>query len=113
MRTVFLSCHFGDADRDLMRQVEGLLESHGLRVITGEEPGGGPLTPAVMKRIAESDALVALMTKRNNPPDYGGTHPWVVDDLKYAMAITKRGDRVCRPRSGGRRGIQGTRADRI
>lgn len=90
MRTVFLSCHFGDSDRQLMRQAESLLESHGLRVVTGEELGGGPLTPEIMKRIDQSDALVALMTKRSNPPDVGGTHPWVVDEFKHAMGQKKR-----------------------
>ncbi len=86
MRTAFLSCHFGDSDRELVRQVETLLESHGLRVITGEELGGGSLTPEVMGRIEKSDALVALMTKRSVPPDYGGTHPWVVDEFKHAKS---------------------------
>jgi len=97
MRTVFLSCHFGDSDRGLMRQIEGLLESHGLRVVTGEELGGGALTPEIMKRIEQSDALVALMTKRSNPPDYGGTHPWVVDEFKYAMGLQKRAIALVEP----------------
>jgi hypothetical protein len=86
MRTAFLSCHFGDPDRELVRQVETLLESHGLRVVIGEELGGGSLTPEVMGRIEKSDALVALMTKRSVPPDYGGTHPWVVDEFKHAKS---------------------------
>ena len=86
MRTAFLSCHFGDSDRELVRRVETLLESHGLRVVTGEELGGGSLTPEVMGRIEKSDALVALMTKRSAPPDYGGTHPWVVDEFKHAKS---------------------------
>jgi hypothetical protein len=89
MRTVFLSCHFGDSDRELVRQAEGLLESHGLRVITGEELGGGVLTAEVMDRIERSEALVALMTKRTEPPDYGGTHPWVVEEFKHAKARKK------------------------
>jgi hypothetical protein len=47
MRTVFLSCHFGEADRELVHRAEGLLESHNLRVVTGEELGGGELTAEV------------------------------------------------------------------
>src|SRR5713101_9048875 len=89
MKTIFLSWHFGDSDRELVRQVDGLLGSHGLRTITGEELGGGALTPEVMDLIAKSDALVALMTKRNEPPHYGGTHPWVVDEFKHAKFLNK------------------------
>ena len=63
-----------------------MLESHGLRVVSGEELGGGSLIPEVMGRIEKSDALVALMTKRSAPPDYGGTHPWVVDEFKHAKS---------------------------
>jgi hypothetical protein len=90
MRTVFLSWHFGDSDRELMRQTEGLLDSHALRVVTGEDLGGGPLTTEIMKRIEQSDSLVALMTKRNDPSAYGGTHPWVVEEFKHAMGHQKR-----------------------
>jgi hypothetical protein len=91
MRTVFLSCHFGESDRALVRQVEGLLESHNLRIVTGEELGGGALTPEVMARIEKkSDALVALMTRRNQPDNYCGTHPWVVDEFKHAKGHGKR-----------------------
>jgi hypothetical protein len=89
MRTLFLSCHFGDSDRELVRQVEGLLESQGLRIRTGEELGGAALTPEIMARIAKCDGLVALMTKRVEPPDYGGTHPWVVDEFKHAKSLNK------------------------
>jgi hypothetical protein len=89
MRTVFLSCHFGEVDRELVRRVEGLLESHNLRVATGEELGGGELTAEVMDRIKNCDALVALMTKREEPPNSGGTHPWVVDEFKHAKNLHK------------------------
>jgi hypothetical protein len=89
MKTIFLSCHFGDSDRELVRQVEGLLESQGLRIRTGEALGGAALTPEIMARIAKSDGLVALMTKRAEPPDYGGTHPWVADEFKHAKFLKK------------------------
>jgi hypothetical protein len=89
MRTVFLSCHFGEADRELVRRAEGLLESHNLRVVTGEELGGGELTAEVMDRIRNCDALVALMTKREEPPRSGGTHPWVVDEFKHAKNLRR------------------------
>ncbi|MEY2497713.1 MAG: hypothetical protein QOD12_1269 [Verrucomicrobiota bacterium] len=87
MRIVFLSFHFDEVDENLARQVEGLITSHGLRMQTGEVLGGGALTPEVMGRIEKSDALIALMTKRAGPPDYGGTHPWVVEEFKYAKSL--------------------------
>jgi hypothetical protein len=89
MRTVFLSFHFDEADEALARQVEGLITSHDLRMQTGEVLGGGVLTNEVMNRITKSDALIALMTKRATPPDYGGTHPWVVEEFKYAKGLAK------------------------
>jgi hypothetical protein len=88
--TLFLSFHFGDSDRELVRQVEGFMGSQSIRVITGEELGGGALTPAIMERIAKSDGLVAVMTKRMEPGDNGGTHPWVVDEFKHAKSLNKR-----------------------
>jgi hypothetical protein len=94
---VFLSWHFGESDRELMRQIEGLLASHGLRVVTGEDLGGGELTPEIMKRIEQSDCLVALMTKRSNSADYGGTHPWVVDEFKHAKGLHKRAIALVEP----------------
>jgi hypothetical protein len=69
--------------------VDTLLESHGLRVISGEVLGGGWLTDEIKARIQKSDALVALMTRRSVPPDYGGTHPWVVDEFKHAKHLQK------------------------
>lgn len=89
MKTIFLSCHLGDADRALVRKVRSLVESHGLQVITGEVLGGRALREAVMSRIQKADALIALMTKRANPPDFGGTHPWVREEYVHAMALQK------------------------
>ena len=89
MRTVFVSFHFDDTDTALARQVESLLTSQGLRMQSGEVLGGTVLTPEIMTRIAKSDALIALMTKRSTPPDSGGTHPWVVDEFKHAKGLAK------------------------
>jgi len=90
MKRIFLSCHFGDSDRDLVRRVNQLLESHNVRVVMGDVLGGESLTPAVMQLIEEgSDALVALMTPRSKQPTSGGTHPWVVDEFKHAKNLGK------------------------
>jgi hypothetical protein len=89
MRTVFLSFHFDETDEELARQAEALITSHGLRMQTGEVLGGAGLTQEIMNRIAKSDALIALMTKRTTGPDYGGTHPWIVDEFKHAKGLGK------------------------
>lgn len=96
MQKIFLSFHFNKPtdpdqhDSQLANDVQELLRSHGLLAVTGEALGGGALTPEVMKRIEESDALVALMTRRDPQPVGAGqppawsTHPWVDDELKHA-----------------------------
>jgi hypothetical protein len=89
MRTIFLSFHFEEPDLTLARQVESLILSHGLRMQTGEELGGGTLTTEIMNRIAKSDALIALMSERSTEPNTNGTHPWVVDEFKHAKGLGK------------------------
>jgi TIR domain len=87
--TVFLAFSFQRRDEELVRRVEALLESHGVRVETGENLGGQALTPAVKKRIEDSDALVALLTRRDQLVGGGwSTHDWVRDELNHAR--TKR-----------------------
>jgi hypothetical protein len=95
MQNVFVSFHFSDdfnsPDRLLANRVEGLLKSHGLAVFTGEALGGGPLTDRVRKLIEDSDALIALMTRREKK-DNGEwtTHQWVQDEYTHARGKNKR-----------------------
>lgn len=99
MQKVFLSSHFNaptDVDKhdtDLADQVQQLIRSHGLFAVTGDVLGGGGLTPEVMALIDESDALIALMTRRGEPiskaPDRYDTHPWVVGEYVHARAKNK------------------------
>ena len=91
MQNVFVSFHFSDdfdsPDRLLVNRVEGLLKSHGLGVTTGAVLGGGPLTNRVKKLIEKSDALIALMTRREKK-DNGDwtTHKWVQDEYGHAKS---------------------------
>jgi hypothetical protein len=91
METVFLSFSFRDEDRELVKYVEGIIESHGLKPVTGDALGGGVLTQAIQDMITEADALVAVATPRD--PIAGTnryrTHPWVLDEMKYALARKK------------------------
>jgi hypothetical protein len=83
MRKVFLSHSFNDRDRPLVAYAESLIRSHGLFATTGARLGGGPLTPEIKTSIDDADALVALLTVRENDPPHV-THPWVKDEFAYA-----------------------------
>lgn len=87
---IFLAFAYRDEDKALASQVERRLASQFIQVKTGERLGGGQLTPVVQKRIQDSDALIALMTRRD-PLQAGGwtTHPWVKDELAWARAQGK------------------------
>lgn len=74
MRRVFLSHSFAERDRVLVSEVETLIRSHGLIATNGRTLGGGPLTPEVARSIDQADAMVALVTRRENDPG-SITHP--------------------------------------
>lgn len=82
---VFLAFSFREQDRDLVAEVERLLESHDVRAVTGEYLAGEQLTPAVQQRIESTDGLIALLTRRDELA-HGGwtTHSWVQDELNFA-----------------------------
>ena len=85
---VFLSSTYKDMDREVVGHLETLLASHDVQIVTGRNLGGEGLTPEIMQRIEESDALVALMTRRDQlgEPEEGrwSTHPWVRDEMNHA-----------------------------
>jgi hypothetical protein len=87
---VFLSSTFGDADREVVGQVESMLSSVDVQIGTGRRLGGGDLTPEIMRRIEACDGCVALMTRREQlgDPAYDrwATHPWVRDEMNHARA---------------------------
>jgi hypothetical protein len=92
MKRIFLAFAYRDADRELANQVQQLLGSHDVPVITGENLGGQALTPAVKERIDDSDALIALLTQRDRlgKKKKFTTHQWVQDELNYARGKQKR-----------------------
>jgi hypothetical protein len=91
METVFLSFSFRDEDRELVKLVEGMIESHGLKPVTGDSLGGNVLSQAISDMISEADALVAVATPRD--PIAGTnrfvTHPWVLAELNDARSKKK------------------------
>ena len=91
MKKIFLAFAFRDNDQALANQVEQLLGSHDVRVITGERLGGEALTPSVQARIDQSDGLIALLTRRDKIGKAKfTTHQWVQDELAYARNKNKR-----------------------
>lgn len=91
MQKLFLSYSFRDEDRSLVSQVERLLASHHLLVVTGQKLGGEMLTPAVMERIESCDGLVSLLTRREQKASgTWTTHDWVRDELNHARGKNMR-----------------------
>ncbi|MBM4056153.1 MAG: hypothetical protein FJ264_16090 [Planctomycetes bacterium] len=95
MQNVFVSFHFSDdfdsPDRLLVNRMEGLLRSHGLVAVNGEALGGGPLTDKIKGLIEKSDALIALMTRREQKDDGSwNTHQWVQDEYGHARSKNMR-----------------------
>ncbi len=90
MRTVFLAYAFREPDIALASQVERLLASHNVRAVTGEALGGEAITPEVQARIERSDALVGLLTRRDQLAAGGWTtHDWVRDEIGIARGLNK------------------------
>jgi hypothetical protein len=87
------SYSFRDEDRDLVAPVDALLSAQDVSVLRGTRLGGRPLTPEVMRRIDSTDALIALMTRRDELEAPGSgrwiTHPWVRDELNHARDGSK------------------------
>ncbi len=91
MENVFLSFSFRDPDRELVSQVEKLLFSHNVNVVTGRRLGGGQLTDEIRARINDSDALIALLTRRDQLASGAWTtHDWVRDELNFARGANKK-----------------------
>jgi hypothetical protein len=93
MKSVFLAYRFDQVNKDLARQVEELLESHGLRAASGDALSGEVITPAVLQRIADADAIVALLTRRDQimgaaPPRWT-THDYCKGELQHARTLGK------------------------
>jgi hypothetical protein len=93
---VFLAYSFRPEDLKkvkLVLDIERLVRSHDLVPINGEVAGGKPLTAAVQKLIAESDALIAVFTRERK---LAGKKPawlptqWVQDEFASAQGKGRR-----------------------
>lgn len=87
---IFLGFSFRNEDKDIVEQAGQLITSHLVDVETGERLAGEQLTPAVQQRIMNSDALVAILARRDSKQDgKWTTHQWVFDEMGYARANNK------------------------
>lgn len=88
---IFLAFSYRDDDKPLAQYVERLLASQLVKPVTGERLGGEQLSQEVQNRINGSDALIALLTRRDQLQAGGWTtHQWVTDELAWARANGKR-----------------------
>lgn len=84
---IFLGFSFRDEDKEIVGLVDQLIASHLVELKTGERLGGEQLTPAVQRRIEDSDALVGVLTRRDKRQDgKWTTHQWVLDEIGWARA---------------------------
>lgn len=88
MKTLFLSYHYDEPNTGLAKQVEQLVESHGLRAVTGDVLGGRRLTDEIKEQIAKADGLIALLTRSQPLPDGSWTtHLFCQSELQHARSL--------------------------
>ena len=92
MNKIFLAYSFRPENERLVRDIDRVVQSHGLVLVTGEILGGAGLTPAIQERIKHSDALVALMTREEKIADQEAWRPtgWVNSEYISARGRSQR-----------------------
>jgi hypothetical protein len=92
MPSIFLSYSFNKNDRDLAARLQSLIESHGIKVLSGKRLAGGELAPGIQERIRDADALVGLMTRRDKIEgrEEWRTHDWVIEEMGIAEGTQRR-----------------------
>ena len=86
MNSVFLSYSFSHPrDLRIVGMIEDLLRCFNVWPKTGRHLGGNDLLDEIKKIIDESDALIALASRRDQMEGGGWhTHPWVRDEYGHA-----------------------------
>lgn len=82
---VFLSHSMGEADRDLVAQIAGVIQSHGIDcyIASRDYQIGHPLPDKIATNLRTADSLVALLTE-------GGAHrEWVDQEIGFARGIQR------------------------
>jgi hypothetical protein len=90
MKDVFLSYCYDDMNTRLAKEIEELLETHNLGAVTGDTLGGEIVTQEVLKQIEEADALITMLTRREQLTDgKWTTHQFCLTELQHARAKSK------------------------
>jgi hypothetical protein len=82
---VFLSHSMAEADRDLVAQIAGVIQGHGIEcyIASRDYQLGHQLPEKIAGSLRSSDSLVALLTQ-------GGSHgEWVNQEIGFARGIGK------------------------
>jgi hypothetical protein len=92
---VFLSHSFRPEDRHLVAKIDSLLGAQDVLVATGRRLGGAAITPEILRRIETTDALVALLTRRERIGEEEAGR-WTTHNWNQLCAGRDKGRRVCR-----------------
>ena len=89
---VFVAYGYNDRDKWVKDLVFPIIKAFGDEVVTGEEIYDGPIPPAVVQRVAESQAMIGFLTRRQDQAGVltNGTHWWVLQELGIAVARNMR-----------------------
>ena len=86
-RTVFFSYRFDD--EAYVGGLISLLQQTGFTVLTGRETAGS-VSSVVLKRIADADVVLCVMTKDQAKANGGfTTSPWLLEEKGAALALRK------------------------
>lgn len=88
MNKIFLAFSFRQENEQLVRDIDRVVRSHGLVLVTGEILGGQGLNAQIQARIKECDALIALFTREQQLQGQNIWLPtqWVMDEYTSARA---------------------------
>lgn len=87
---IFVGYGYNDRDRWIEDAVFSILRVLGFEILHGKDMHGEVLADGVKERIRQSDALIGFCTLR---PGHEGaafnTHPWVRDEIVFALGLGK------------------------
>ena len=85
MQNLFLSHHFDNKIEPVVKSIKQIIASHDLEILDGKRLQGQLLLTAVKDRIAESDAVIIFLSKR----EAGKTDDWVQHERTTAQVLGK------------------------
>ena len=85
---IFVAYGYNDRDRWVENLVFPIIRAFSDEIVTGEELAGEQITDAVIRKIRQSDAMIAFATRRGDPIGTNRwlTHRWVTDEISQALA---------------------------